>query len=73
MKNLNQNDNFRLIGFRIKKGEVPLWTDAYCKKRNALFKYLKTQGVTCRYFWHPLNYCKPYKQSFSKFKNSKFF
>ena len=72
-KNLNQNDNFRLIGFRIKKGEVPLWTDAYCKKRNALFKYLKTKGVTCRYFWHPLNYCKPYKQSFSKFKNSKFF
>ena len=49
-KNLKQNDNFRLIGFSIKKGEVPLWTDAYCKKRNALFKYLKSKGVTCRYF-----------------------
>ena len=72
-KNLKQNDNFRLIGFSIKKGEVPLWTDAYCKKRNALFKYLKSKGVTCRYFWHPINYCKPYKQSFSNFKNSKFF
>jgi len=71
-KHLKQNKNFKLIGFNLQKGELPLWNDIYCTKRNQLFNFLKQQGVNCRYFWHPLNTCKPYKKSFSGLKNSKF-
>ena len=70
-KNLIENKNFKLIGFNLKKGELPLWTDVYCNKRNQLFHFLKKQGINCRYFWYPLNTCKPYKQSFSGLNNSK--
>ena len=38
-KNLIQNKNFKLIGFNLKKGELPLWTDVYCAKRNQLFQF----------------------------------
>mgnify|MGYP001156784736 CR=1 FL=1 len=70
-KNLIQNKKFKLIGFDLKNGELPLWTDVYSSKRNKLFKYLKDKRIFCRYFWHPLNTCKPYKQSFFSLKNSK--
>ena len=50
---------------------MPLWTDVYSAKRNQLFNFLKKQGINCRYFWYPLNTCKPYKQSFVGLKNSK--
>ena len=70
-KNLLENKKFKLIGFDLKRGELPLWVDAYCSKRNRLFYFLKKQGINCRYFWHPLNACKPYKQSFIGLKNSK--
>ena len=70
-KYLKSHKNFSLIGFNIKDGELPLWTDAHCNRRNELFNYLKKHGITGRYFWHPLNYCKPFKQSFSKLQNSK--
>jgi perosamine synthetase len=70
-RNLKQNKNFKLIGFNTKEGELPLWVDAYSSKRNKLFEYLKKQNIICRYFWHPLNTCKPFKKSFSDFKNSK--
>jgi perosamine synthetase len=70
-KNLIESKNFKLIGFNLKNGELPLWTDAYSPKRNKLFKYLKKNNIICRYFWYPLNSCKPFKKSFSDFKNSK--
>ena len=70
-KHLIQNKKFKLIGFNLKKGECPLWTDIYCSKRNKLFKFLRKQGINCRYFWHPINTCMPYKQSFTNLKNSK--
>jgi len=50
---------------------LPLWTDVYCKNRNKLFKFLIKKGIECRYFWHPINYCKPYKQSFKRLDVSK--
>ena len=70
-KKLIQTKKFKLIGFDLKKGELPLWTDVYSSERNKLFEYLKKQKIICRYFWHPLNTCKPYKKSFSGLKNSK--
>jgi len=70
-KNLIQNKKFKLINFDLKKGELPLWTDVYSLKRNKLFKYLKKKGINCRYYWYPLNICKPYKKSFLGLNNSK--
>jgi len=72
-KNLKQNRNIKIFEFDLKKGELPLWTDIYCLKRNKLFNFLRKKGINCRYFWYPLNTCKPFKQSFSQLKNSKFF
>ena len=70
-KNIKQNDNFKLFNFDLKSGEVPLWIDAFCTKRNKLSKFLESKNVFCRYFWQPINTCQPYKESFSKLKNSK--
>ena len=69
-KNIKENSNFKIFKFDLKSGEIPLWTDVYCKKRNKLFNYLFKKGIECRYFWHPLNYCKPYKQSFKNLETS---
>jgi perosamine synthetase len=70
-KNLIQNKNFKIIGFNLNKGELPLWTDVYSSKRNQLFHYLRKQGINCRYFWFPLNTCAPFKKSFLGLNNSK--
>ena len=72
-KNLKQNKNIRLFDFDLKNGELPLWIDAYCLKRNKLFNFLRKQVINSRYFWHPLNVTKPFKQSFSGLNNSKFY
>ena len=69
-KNLIQNKKLRLIGFDLKNGELPLLTDVYSSNRNKLFNHLKKKKIFCRYFWHPLNTCKPYRQSFFYLKNS---
>jgi perosamine synthetase len=70
-KNLKESSNFKIFKFNLKKGELPLWTDTYCEKRNKLHNFLLKKGIECRYFWHPINYCKPYKQSFKSLENSK--
>ena len=70
-KNLIQNDRFKLFNFNLNEGELPLWTDVYSYDRNKLNNFLLNKGIECRYFWHPLNYCKPYKQSFKNLQNSK--
>ncbi|MBH90512.1 MAG: hypothetical protein CMG67_00145 [Candidatus Marinimicrobia bacterium] len=71
IKNIKTSENFRFINFNLKKGEVPLWTDIFCKKRNKLFNFLKAKNIECRYFWKPINCCKPYKKSFRNLENSK--
>jgi len=70
-KNLIQNKNFKLIGFDIKNGEVPLWIDVYCSKRNKLYNFLSRKKINCRYFWQPLNMLEAYKKSFYNLENSK--
>ncbi len=70
-KNLIEGKNFKLIGFDLKNGELPLWVDVFSSNRNQLFNFLKKHRINCRYFWHPLNTCKPYKQSFNGLYNSK--
>lgn len=42
-------------------GELPLWTDALCKKRNKLESFFKKKGIECRRFWFPIHTQKPYK------------
>jgi perosamine synthetase len=70
-KNIKKNKNLKLFNFNLKSGELPLWTDILCTKRNKLFEFLKSKNIIGRYFWHPINQCKPYKQSFKDLKNSK--
>ena len=65
-----ENSNLKIFNFNISNGEVPLWVDIYCKKRNKLHKFLLNQGFECRLFWHPINFCKPYKKSFKGLENS---
>ena len=68
---MKQNTNFKIIDFNLKKGEVPLWTDIYCKKRNSLLNFLKSKNIQSKYYWKPLNTCVPYKSSFKNLSNSK--
>jgi len=70
-KNLIQNQNFKLIGFDIKNGELPLWSDVYCSNSQKLYKYLKKKKIYCRYFWDSINSMTPYKKSFHNLSNSK--
>lgn len=70
-KNLIQNKNFKIIGFDVKNGELPLWTDVYCKKAKLLFNFLKKRGINCRLFWDSINTLKPYKASYKHLKVSK--
>ena len=65
-KNLIERKNFKIIGFDIKSGELPLWTDVYCTRAKSLYNYLKKKGIICRLFWEPINTLKPYKKSFKK-------
>jgi len=70
-KNLIQSKHFKVIGFDVKNGELPLWTDVYCFKAKSLFKFLKKRGIFCRLFWDPINTLKPYKTSFKYLQASK--
>lgn len=70
-KHLPNNKYFRLIGFDLKSGELPLWTDVYCKDRNKLFEFLYKKKIICRYFWKPLHTLKQYKKNAKLFPNSK--
>ena len=70
-QHIKTNKNFKFMDFQIKDGEVPLWTDVYCEKRNRLFAYLKKNNIICRYFWQPINKMSPYKKNSKNFKNSR--
>ena len=70
-KNLIERKNFKIIGFDIKSGELPLWTDVYCTRAKSLYNYLKKKGIICRLFWEPINTLKPYKKSFKNLQTSK--
>lgn len=69
-KYLPNNKYFRLIGFDLKSGELPLWTDVYCKDRNKLYKFLCKKKIFCRFFWKPLHSLRQYKQNAKFFPNS---
>ncbi len=71
LNNLKQSQQFKVISFNLKLGELPLWTDVYCEHRNELNKFLMSNGVYCRYYWEPLNVHPAYKRSFKGLKNSK--
>ena len=70
-RNLIQNNKFKIIGFNVKKGELPLWTDVYCHDTSSLYNYLKKKKITCRYFWDPINSMTPYKKNFKSLNTSK--
>lgn len=70
LKNIKQNKNFKIIKFDIKKGELPLWTDVWCKDKEKLFNYLKSKNIFCRYYWQPLSLNPVFLNSKKNLKNS---
>ena len=70
-RNIKQNNNFKIIKFDINGGELPLWTDVWCKNRNRLFNFLKSKNIVCRYYWKPVNTCHPFLTPFKSLPNSK--
>lgn len=54
-------DGLRLIGFDIKGGEVPQWTDALVDRRDELIQYLLERDIQCRAFWFPMHTHAPYR------------
>ena len=45
----------------------------YIAQKDKLYKYLLKNKVESRLFWHPINYCKPYKQTFRNLEISKMY
>lgn len=69
--NLKNIEEIKVFPFDIKNGELPLWTDVYCKDRDKLFDYLKKRKIICRKFWFPLSKKNFYsKQNHKNFENT---
>ena len=61
-----------ILKFDTSKGELPLWTDIKCKKRDELYDYLKKNKIYCRKFWIPLSKKNFYSnQKHFSFKNTR--
>ena len=61
-----------ILKFDITAGELPLWTDIKCAKRDELYNYLKKNKIYCRKFWIPLSKKNFYsKQKHLSFKNTR--
>jgi perosamine synthetase len=60
----------RLPGFRLERGEIPLWTDAVVERRDELDRRLYEQGIQCRRFWFPIHTQAPYRLPDDNFPNS---
>lgn len=70
-KKLRHVKEIKILDFDLKKGELPLWTDAYAlKNRNKLIFFLKRNGIECRKFWYPLHMQKPFKKKNFEYKVS---
>ena len=66
-KNLQDIDKIKVLTFKTKKGELPLWTDVLVENRDGLVKYLKSINIDCRKFWNALHTQKPYETSYQKY------
>jgi len=51
----------KVFHFNILEGEIPLWTDITCLRRNKLKEFLRRKGVDCRKFYRPLHTQKPFR------------
>lgn len=60
-ENLKGIDAIQVLPFKTAEGELPLWTDVLVETRNEMVDYLKSRGIDCRKFWHPLHTQKPYQ------------
>lgn len=71
VKHLKNIKNIKIFPFNISKGELPLWTDVFCKKRDKLYNYLLKKNIICRKFWFPLSKNNFYSnQKHTSFKNT---
>lgn len=67
---LDELPGFSLPGFDIGAGESPQWTDAIVERRDELDRFLASQDMHCRRFWHPIHTQAPYRQPDEDFPNS---
>jgi perosamine synthetase len=68
LKNIKE---IKVIKFNLKYGELPLWVDIICDRRDELFNYLKNKNIICRKFWNPLSSNNLYsQQKHNTFKNT---
>lgn len=59
-----------LPGFRLERGETPLWTDAVVERRDEIDRRLQAKGIHCRRFWLPIHTQAPYRLPDDHFPNS---
>ena len=69
-KNIIQHEDCRVINFNLKKGELPLWTEVFSRKKRDIITFLKKNNIYCRSFWKPICITKPYKKNIKNFKNT---
>jgi perosamine synthetase len=62
-KELSGVQGIRVFDADLKGGELPLWTDALVDDRGRLEAELKSRGMDCRRFWHPLHTQRPYARA----------
>ena len=61
-----------LIPVDISKGEVPVYVEALCERRQELINFLSKHGVQCRPFYPDLNFAE-YFQNSGEYPNSRIF
>jgi len=69
-RGLSGIDGISLIGFQLKRGESPQWTDAFVNRRDELDRFLAKNGIHCRRFWFPIHTQTPYRLPDAAFPNS---
>jgi len=69
-ENLSGLQGINLPGFRLERGETPLWTDVIVERRDELDRRLKASDIHCRRFWFPLHTQAPYRLPDDHFPNS---
>jgi dTDP-4-amino-4,6-dideoxygalactose transaminase len=62
----------KMVPVKVGEGAVPLYAEAICDERDALIRYLNSQGVDCRPFLPNVS-CAPYISNNNSFARSEYF
>lgn len=59
-----------LFPFNDREGELPLWVDGWCERRDELLTHLQNKNTDGRKFWHPIHSQIAFQQPDDHFPNS---